>query len=301
MTTTNSMIEPRSTFIAIQGSRRHVASWGDPSAPTVMLVHGRLDHARNWDWVANHLCDRFHVVAPDLRGHGDSDWTGPASYAVANHILDMADIARALDLSDIRLVGHSLGGQLALRFAATYADQVRSLCVIEGVELPIVRDQREMATPYPARLRAWIEGQQQNRQRLPRAYATVVEAEARMAQHNPGIDAATIAHLVWHGMVRHADGLSWKYDDACRMRAPEDAHGIELDEILDAVACPTLLAYGEASWISVPPPERLARLRDHCLVTFPGASHWLHHQSRAAFLAALTSFLDTSTESQPHA
>ncbi|WP_313804722.1 alpha/beta hydrolase [Sphingobium sp.] len=295
------MAEPRSRFIAVAGTRRHMLIWGDPSAPPLLLVHGLLDHAHNWDWIAAALADRFHIMAPDLRGHGDSDWTGPASYSLANHVMDLADIVHALDLRDIRLVGHSLGGQLALRLAATYADRVQSLFIIEGVELPIVRDQREAAQPYPARLRQWIEGERQNRQRSPRTYASFAEAQARMAGHNPGIDADTIAHLTRHGVVALADGgWRWKYDDACRQRAPEDAHGIELDEILSAIACPTLLAYGERSWIPVPPSDRLARIRDHRLIHFPDVGHWLHHQSRDAFLAVLTDFLKTN-ERRSHA
>ncbi len=286
------MIEPRLATLAVQGSRRRVCIWGDPAAPAMLLVHGLLDHARNWDWIASQLCNRFYVIAPDLRGHGDSDWTGPASYALANHVMDLADIITALDLSEIRLIGHSLGGQLALRLAACYPERMAALCVIEGIELPIVREQRTLSEPYPVRLRRWIAGQQQNRDRIPRVYGSLAQAEARMKKHNAGIDTDTIAHLVRHGMTHRADGgFSWKYDDACRQRAPEDSHGLDLDDILSAIQCPTMLAYGEASWIPVPPAERLSRIADHRVVTFADASHWLHHQKRDAFLVALNAFL----------
>lgn len=288
------MIAPHSAFIDIRGSRRHVLTWGDPAAAPVLMVHGLLDHAHNWDWIASALADRYHVVAIDLRGHGDSDWTGRGSYALSNHVIDLADCVHALGLDRLHLVGHSMGGHIALRFAATFPEQVRSLCSIEGVELPIMRDQAKAPKPYPVRLRQWIDSQRRDLQRTPRIYANVAEAAGRMAQHNPGMDAETIAHLAQHGVTRTADGgWRWKYDDACRNRAPEDAHGVDLDEILAAIACPTLLAYGGDSWIPEPAADRLARIADHRLVRFPGASHWLHHQSRAAFLAALTDFFET--------
>jgi pimeloyl-ACP methyl ester carboxylesterase len=288
------MIAPRSAFIDICGSRRHLLAWGDAAAPPVLMVHGLLDHAHNWDWIAAGLSDRYHVVAIDLRGHGDSDWTGPGSYALSNHVLDLGDCVHALDLPALHLVGQSLGGHIALRFAAAFPEQVRSFCSIEGIELPIVRDQAKAPKSYPVRLRQWIDGQRRNRQRTPRTYVSFAEASARMAEHNPGVDAETIAHLAFHGIIRNADGgWRWKYDHACRNRAPEDAHGVDLDEILAAIACPTLLAYGAESWIPEPSADRLARIADHRLVRFPGASHWLHHQSRAAFLTALTEFLDT--------
>lgn len=288
------MIAPDSTFIDIQGSRRHVLTWGDRAAAPVVMVHGLLDHAHNWDWIASALAPRFHVVALDLRGHGDSDWTGPGSYALSNHVIDLAVCIDSLGLGQIHLVGHSMGGHIVLRLAAAFPERVRSLCSIEGVELPIIRDQRAAPKAYPTRLRQWIDGQRRDRQRRPRIYASIADAAARMAEHVPGMDADTIAHLAHHGVTRMAQGgWRWKYDDACRNRAPEDAHGVDLDEILAAITCPTLLAYGTASWIPIPASERLARIADHRLIRFPGVSHWLHHQSRAAFVAALTDFFDT--------
>lgn len=286
------LIEPRSLFVDVAGSRRHVSEWGRAGNPVLILQHGMLDHSRNWDWVAHHFANDYHVLAPDLRGHGDSDWVAGQSYTVADCVMDIADLADALDLSTISIVGHSLGGHIALRYAATFPERVLSLTVIEGIELPLVRDQRAKPTPYPQRLRKWIDNQRERRSRSPRYYATVAEAEARMVSAHKDIDFPTLAHLTRHGLIADAGrGLRWKYDNAFRFRAPEDARGNDLDEILDAIACPALLAYGEASWIPVPPPERLSRIRDHRLVTFPAASHWLHHQSRAAFLAALTDHL----------
>jgi pimeloyl-ACP methyl ester carboxylesterase len=255
------------------------------------------DHARSWDWVAERFAPFYHVIAPDLRGHGDSDWASDGAYALFDYVSDLANVVDALALKEFDLVGHSLGGHICLRYAATFPEKLRSLTIIEGIELPIIRDQRREALPYPRRLRKWIEDQREWERRTTRYYDTQEDAQARMAGQHPAIDADTIAHLTRHGLIREAGkGLRWKYDNACRFRAPDDAHGIDLDDILDAIACPTLLAYGDASWIPLPPPERLARIRDHQVVTFPGASHWLHHQSRKPFLAAVATFL-SRTES----
>lgn len=285
-------IEPRSLFVDLGRSRRHVAAWGEPGAPVLLLQHGMRDHARSWDWVAAHFSDRYHVIAPDLRGHGDSDWSPDEAYSLSDYLIDLADVVETLSLPAFDLLGHSLGGHISLRFAATFPEKVSRLAIIEGIELPIIRDHRKQATPHPARLRKWIDDQRQWRVRSPRYYATLDKATARMAEQNPDIDAATIAHIARHGVIAEAGkGLRWKHDNACRCRAPDDAHGLCLDEILDAIACPTLLAYGERSWVSLPPAERLNRLRNHRLVTFPGVSHWLHHQAREHFLAAMDSFL----------
>ena len=60
------------TFIS-QRLRLHYVDWGNDGAPPLILVHGGLDHCRSWDWVARRLSPRWHVIAPDLRGHGDSE------------------------------------------------------------------------------------------------------------------------------------------------------------------------------------------------------------------------------------
>lgn len=292
--------EPRSLHVDIAGSRRHVAEWGKRGAPVVVLQHGMLDHARSWDWVAERLAPDFHVLAPDLRGHGDSAWSPDGAYSLADFVADLADVTDAMEVPVFDLAGHSLGGHIALRFAASFPEKVRALAVIEGVELPIVRDQRREPLPYPQRSRRWIEERRAARDRSPRHYETIAQAEARMAEQHPAMDAETIAHVTRHGLIAEAGkGLRWKYDNACRLRAPDDAHGLDLDDVLDAITCQTLLAYGEASWIPVPPRSRLGLLRDHQVVTYPGASHWVHHQAREPFLRTLEDFLSRSQTRLP--
>ena len=283
------MTAPLSRFVDLPGRRLHLLEWGDPAAPVVVLVHGLRDHARSWDWVAAALAGRYRVIAPDLRGHGDSEWT--ASYALHDYVRDLAGIIAALDLTAIRLVGHSLGGHIVLRYAATFPERLACLASIEGMELPILREHRKAPRPYPHYLREWIEQADLRDSRPHRLYPSHEAALARMVEEHPTLEIETLAHNVRHGMVREGGGWRWKYDNACRHRAPDDARGLDIDEVLAAITCPTMLAYGGASWVPLPPPDRLARIARHRLVHFPGVSHWLHHESRPDFIAALGAFL----------
>lgn len=293
---------PRSHSILSGGCRLNVLEWGDPAQPKVMLIHGLRDHARSWDWIASELATDYHVFAPDLRGHGDSDWTGEGSYGIANYVLDLADIIDALGLERLALVCHSLGGVLGLRLAAAYPDRIAAFCGIECIELPIVRDEQVSPKPFPVRLRGWIDEERKRRARTPRSYSSLAVATERMQQEQPLLDHQTIIHLAQHAIVTNPDGsVRWKFDPAVRPRPPEDAKGHDLDDILDAMSCPVLLAYGLASWIPIPAKERLARLRDHRIVTFAGASHWLHHQCREDFLREIREFLKSRFESPDHA
>ena len=74
--------EPADRFYESQGLRLHYVDWGNEAAPPLILVHGGLDHCRNWDAIARELQPHFHVVAPDLRGHGDSEWARGSSYSL---------------------------------------------------------------------------------------------------------------------------------------------------------------------------------------------------------------------------
>ena len=294
--------DPRSTFVGTGTRRLHVAQWGNPKAPAIILQHGIRDHARSWDWIAQSLAERFHVIAPDLRGHGDSDWGEPASYTMAAFVLDLTDIVAAFGLDRFAFVGHSLGGAIGVRFAGAFPEQVAAFCGIECIELPIVRDERRDPVPFARRLRDWTQTERSRRLRTARSYPTMDDARARMADGQETLDHETVAHLVQHAVLADPDGgWRWKYDNAARFRPPDDADGNDLDSCLTAIDCPALLFYGEVSWIPLPPANRLAKLRGNRVVTFPNAGHWLHHEARAAFETELHSFLHSSLESQVHA
>jgi pimeloyl-ACP methyl ester carboxylesterase len=78
-----------------QGLRLHYVDWGNPEAPPLILLHGGLDHCRNWDWVAKKLRGDFHIVAPDLRGHGDSQWSPDGYYSITSRKPRPCDASRS--------------------------------------------------------------------------------------------------------------------------------------------------------------------------------------------------------------
>src|ERR1700759_5795110 len=86
MSTLHDMPGPTSWVYFSQRLRLHYVDWGNPEAPPLILLHGGRDHCRNWDWVASDLRRGYHVIAPDLRGHGDSAWSASRRYTLANYI-----------------------------------------------------------------------------------------------------------------------------------------------------------------------------------------------------------------------
>ena len=89
----NGMPGPTSRHYFSQRLRLHYVDWGNTEAPPLLLVHGGRDHCRNWDWVAQALRDDWHIICPDLRGHGDSQWSPDGNYSMSAYIYDLAPVS----------------------------------------------------------------------------------------------------------------------------------------------------------------------------------------------------------------
>ncbi len=127
---------PTSHTYFSQRLRLHCVDWGNPGKPPLLLIHGGRDHCRNWDWTAVALRDDWHVIAPDLRGHGDSQWSPDGSYTMAGYIYDLAQLVHQQRLAPVTIIAHSLGGNIALRYAGIYPEAVAKLAAIEGLGPP---------------------------------------------------------------------------------------------------------------------------------------------------------------------
>lgn len=287
------LLGPTSHSFISQRLRLHYADWGNHDAPPLVLVHGGRDHGRSWDWVAQELRHDWHVVAPDLRGHGDSAWSPDGTYEIAAFVYDLAQLVHQLDRSPVTIVAHSLGGNVSLRYSGLYPGTVRKLVAIEGLgPSPKVRAERE-AVPYAERWRKWIEAKRNAAGRLPKRYVSVEEALERMRTENAYLTEEQARHLTVHGVNRNEDGTySWKFDNHLNIWPFADIPESELHALWTAIACPTLLLYGANSWASNPEKDgRIRHFRNAEVVEFENAGHWLHHDQFDRFMGQLRRFL----------
>ena len=284
---------PTSHFFTSLRTRLHYVDWGNRAAPTLILVHGGLDHARSWDWTARELSRDYHVVAPDLRGHGDSAWSAEGAYLMADFVYDLAQLVEQFGREKVTLVGHSLGGSLVLRYAALFPERVERLVAIEGLGLSPKGLKEKAARPAPDRWREWIEQRRASARRSPRHYPTLEAAVARMRERNDHLSVEQALHLTAHGVNRNEDGsYGWKFDPYLHNMPPQDMTDDDLPDFWRRITCPVLLCLGLGSWASNPVKDgRAAHFQDARLVEFADAGHWLHHDQFERFLSELRAFL----------
>lgn len=284
---------PTSHSYYSQRLRLHYVDWGNADAPPLILLHGGRDHCRSWDWVADELRQDWHVIAPDLRGHGDSAWSADGDYSLRACIYDLAQLIHQKNLAPLTIVAHSYGGNIALRYAGIYPDTVRKLVAIEGLG-PSPRVLKERMGVHPGqRMREWIEAKRGAAGRNPKRYATLEEAYQRMKEENGYLNDAQARHLTIHGISQNEDGTySWKFDNYFRVMVPFDMPQDDLEILWGEIACPTRLLYGANSWASNPEKDgRLQHFKNAEVTLYEDAGHWLHHDQFDRFVAELKDFL----------
>src|SRR3569832_1233364 len=124
---------PTSHLYFSQRLRLHYVDWGNENAPALLLIHGGRDHCRNWDWVAERLLDRYHIIAPDLRGHGDSEWATGGGYSEMSYVYDIAQLVLQKHMAPVTIVGHSLGGSISLHKTDHKPETEKKEVAIEGL------------------------------------------------------------------------------------------------------------------------------------------------------------------------
>jgi pimeloyl-ACP methyl ester carboxylesterase len=258
-----------------------------------LLLHGGRDHCRNWDWVASDLAKDWHIIAPDLRGHGDSAWSPDGNYTMSAFTYDLAQLIHQQASGPIHIIAHSLGGSIALRYTGLYPENVAKLVAIEGLFPPPHMVSARMKIDFGQRFREWVEDQRKLSSRMPKRYATMDEALQRMQSENKHLSAAQAEHLTRHGMLQNEDSsFSWKFDNYVRSFSPVDMTVENLQALWGRITCPTRLLVGTESFASNPAEDgRLGFFQNASVSVYDRAGHWLHHDQTEKFIAEMREFL----------
>ncbi|MFT5484913.1 MAG: pimeloyl-ACP methyl ester carboxylesterase [Halieaceae bacterium] len=284
---------PTSHYYFSQRLRLHYVDWGNPEAPPLLLIHGGRDHCRNWDWVARELRHDYHVIAPDLRGHGDSQWITGGTYTTTDYVYDIAQLVHQLQLAPLRIVAHSMGGNIALRYTGIYPDNVSKLVAIEGLGPSPQMLEKLRESTVDENLRGWIAQLRKISGRQIKRYPTLKEAATRMNKANPHLSPAQALHLTVHGVNQNEDGTySWKFDNYTYAFPSVGMSWEDTTRIYGMITCPTLLVYGDESSASNPIVDgRDQSFQNAQVKSLPKAGHWVHHDQLQLFVDLLQDFL----------
>ena len=182
----------RSRFLDIRGLRYHVREWGAEDAPLLVMLHGWMDVSASFQFVVDALARDWHVAAPDWRGFGRSERTHADSYWFPDYLADLDRLLDALSpQAPVRLLGHSMGGNVAMLYAGVRPARVCALLNLEGFGL------RDGAPEHaPARYAQWLDELRAGASL--RDYASLDEVAARLMKNNPRLTAERAAFLAPH-------------------------------------------------------------------------------------------------------
>lgn len=229
--------QPKSASLSVNGLRIHYLDWGQAGASPVVCVHGYTSSAQAFNAPARHFMDRFHVIAPDVRGHGESAWSPTESYQYGDQVSDLAGIVEQLGLPRFTLIGTSMGGIIAMAYAGAYPDRLLRL-VINDIGPDVEAGTQRITQTVGSR---------------PDEFATLEDAMAYRRQVSPvvaGRSKEDQRELALGVLRPRPDGRwTWKMDPAyieqCVRQGPPPRP--TLWPVLERMTCPTLVVWGTDS------------------------------------------------------
>ncbi|MBI4302309.1 MAG: alpha/beta hydrolase [Chloroflexi bacterium] len=274
-------VEPRHGYLWLGALRLHFLEWGHSVHQTLLLLHGLTNFARSWEPLALALRERYHILALDQRGHGDSAWASDGAYTIEDHISDIQALVEILGLRDMILIGHSMGARHALMYSALYPQRTSRLILIEGRpddDAQVSETIRQTIIAMPEVMGSRKEVEQEIRRLLPLASPRLIQ------------------FLVGHSVKPfHNSKLTWKFDRAIRDKARQGPwRVVNLWPLVELICCPTLIVRGAESSILTDAGSRQmqASIAGSQLIEIEGASHTVPQDKPLALIEAIRQFLE---------
>ena len=282
-----------SQFLDVRGLRYHVRNWGSATSPKLFLLHGWMDVSASFQFVVDEFRHDWHVIAPDWRGFGLSQWTS-TGYWFPDYIADLdALLTHFQPESPANVVGHSMGGNVANLYAGIRPERIGKLVLAEGFGLPPSTPEKA-----PERYVHWLD-----ENRAPpalRPYASFDAVAARLKKNNPRMGDARAQFLAPHWAEQRADGsIHLRADPLHKMVYPVLYRGEEAMACWKRIAAPVLWLWGDGQWMKKwmkDDQSLLDRYRD-CYrslreETIAESGHMMHLDNPRELSRAIESFLE---------
>ncbi len=284
-----------SHFVEVRGLRYHVRTWGEPAARKLILLHGWMDVSASFQFLVDALALQWRVLAPDWRGFGLSE-SSREGYWYADYVADLDAIVLALAGNDaVDIVGHSLGGNVALHYAGVRPRRVRNVVSLDGFGIP-----EEGPDVAPKKFSAWLDALE--RPPALAGYRDLAAVADRLQKNNRRLPRDKAEFLAAHWGETLPDGTArLRADPRHKLPFPNVYRLQEAFAIWRNIAAPALWVAADDSdiprWLARggDPLAEIERRRAHIpgatLVTIADAGHMLHHDQPGAVAHALETFL----------
>ena len=278
------LVQPSEGEVKVNGLRLHYFEWQGAGTRPLVLMHGLRDYAYYWQDCANRLLDEFHIFAPDLRGHGESE-AAPGGYLVWALASDLARFVDKIGLQRFDLVGLSLGSRVSMAYARESSLRLKHLALVD-------------MGPQMARVGAvGLKKDMTSKADRPPSSFSLDEAQSFYRKQWPSLDDASIERLIQNSLVQGDDGTYANRYDRRLADVTTKAAIPEIDFLWDSlthVRCPALVARGENSPILDDDiSSRMVRsLPDGRLYVFEDTGHSLPRLAPERFADLIRSFLN---------
>jgi pimeloyl-ACP methyl ester carboxylesterase len=278
------LVQPSEGEVKVNGLRLHYFEWRGAGTRPLVLMHGLRDYAYYWQDCANRLLDEFHIFAPDLRGHGESE-AAPGGYLVWALASDLARFVDKIGLQRFDLVGLSLGSRVSMAYARENSLRLKHLALVD-------------MGPQMARVGAvGLKKDMTSKADRPPSSFSLDEAQSFYHKQWPTLDDASIERLIQNSLLQGDDGAYANRYDRRLADVTTKAAIPEIDFLWDSltrVRCPALVARGENSPILDDDiSSRMVRsLPDGRLYVFKDTGHSLPRLAPELFADLIRLFLN---------
>lgn len=285
-----------SEFITVRGLRMHVRHWGQVGAPKLFMLHGWMDVGVSFQFVVDELKADWHVIAPDWRGFGLSQASGADAYWFPDYLGDLDAMLEYYSADQpVNLLGHSMGGNVAMLYAGIRPARVRRLINLDGMGMA-----QTSPGQAPARYARWLDELREDPQL--RDYASIDEVADRLMRTNPRLPLDKARFLAQHWARSTADGRYALLADPIHKRS--NAILYRQEEVFAcwaAITAPVLWVEAEdqSAWhfiargaaLRAELDRRIAHVPDVHYLRIADSGHMLHHDQPAAVAHAIEDFL----------
>lgn len=269
--------QPQVDAVEVDGARVEYQHWGNPDNPALILIHGAAAHANWWDFIAPFFARHYFVIAPHLSGMGNSEYR--SAYSSAVFAKDVMAIYDQLELdSRTVVIGHSLGGAVALTLAATFGERIRAVVMVDSAIFPPDVEPPFDPSKAPYRPKTICED-----------YETAA-ARFFLLPPQPCEQPHLLEHVVRHSIAEMEGGWSWKFDDKLFLNMTLHDQHAELEKI----GCDLAYLYAEHSIVvsdQVRDYLRGALPPEVPMIEIPDAHHHLLIDQPLALVSTLRSLL----------